>query len=254
MADEEKTPDVPQETPAPAPAESAEAPAKADAPAKPEEQSSEPSEAAAMLAADEAPGTHPEQDDTVRVRLDALQPGSEYGAELVLIANELIRGHHQDPRAGVAHALVDVLGRDDAPVLAYSNYEKRCLTEMAEHLPELAEALGAIADRLVDLLPILRKHVYHPDLLGSFSIKQVAPAFASDVGYGDLSGVADGMAALGAFSEVIAGTLSSKDEERVRRELLAYCGRDTLALLEVFRAVQGAASHRAENGQNRVTT
>ena len=155
---------------------------------------------------------------------------------------EYLADGSEDPRAGVARMLVDVLGRDAAPVLAYSDYEKRCLKNMAKHLPELADQLKSIVDRLVDLLPIVRKHVYHPDLLGSFSIKKVAPAFAPGVGYQDLSGVADGMAALGSFAEIVKGELSSAEEDRLREELLLYCGRDTLALLEVFRALMKEAS------------
>jgi hypothetical protein len=155
---------------------------------------------------------------------------------------EYLADGREDPRTGVARNLIEVLGRDAAPVLAYSNYEKRCLTNMAEHLPGLADQLESIVDRLVDLLPIVQKHVYHPDLLGSFSIKRVGPAFAPGVGYEDLSGVADGMAALGAFSRIVKGELSSVDEARLRGELLMYCGRDTLALLEVFRALMNEAS------------
>jgi len=146
----------------------------------------------------------------------------------------------EDPREEVASKLIEVLNRDEAPVLAYSSYEKQCLSAMAAHLPDRADELEAIAGRLVDLLPIVRAHAYHPDLLGSFSIKKVAPAFAPGVGYEDLTGVADGMAALGAFSKIVKGELSRADEERVRGELLRYCGRDTLALLEVYRALMNA--------------
>lgn len=150
---------------------------------------------------------------------------------------EYLANGREDPRAGVARALVEVLGRDAAPVLAYGSYEKQCLTDMAKCLPELAGELEAIITRLVDLLPIVRGHAYHPDLLGSFSIKKVAPAFAPGVGYEDLAGVADGMAAWGAFAKIVKGELSSADEDRLRGELLLYCGRDTLALLELFRAL-----------------
>jgi hypothetical protein len=155
---------------------------------------------------------------------------------------EYLADGREDPRAAVARTLIEVLGRDAAPVLAYSNYEKRCLTNMAKLLPELAGELEAIVDRLVDLLPIVRKHVYHPDLLGSFSIKKVGPVLASGVGYEDLPGVADGMAASGAFAEIVKGELASADEDRLREELLLYCGRDTLSLLEVFRTLMNEAS------------
>lgn len=146
-----------------------------------------------------------------------------------------------DPRAEVARTLVETLGQDDARILVYSPYEKRCLKDMAKHVPDLAIELGAIAHRLFDLLPIVRKHVYHPDLLGSFSIKKVGPAFAPDVSYSDLEGVADGTAAMGAFERIVKGALEPEEERRLRAELRAYCQRDTLALMEVFRALRRAS-------------
>ncbi len=37
------------------------------------------------------------------------------------------------------------------------------LEQMAEALPTVADLLRHIAARLVDLLPVIRNHVYHPD-------------------------------------------------------------------------------------------
>ena len=155
---------------------------------------------------------------------------------------EYLASGREDPRVGVAEKLVTVLSRDDAPILAYSGYEKGCLKDLAKRVPERSEELERISGRLVDLLPIVKAYVYHPDLLGSFSIKTVGPALASGVRYDDLSGVADGIAALGAFAAIVKGETRGEDEDRVRAELLEYCQRDTLALLEVYRALLGVAS------------
>jgi hypothetical protein len=155
---------------------------------------------------------------------------------------EYLASGREDPREAVARALIDELASDTAPILVYSSYEKRCLNDMAEHRPELADALASITDRLVDLLPIVRRNVYHPDLLGSFSIKKVGPAFAPHVRYDDLSGVADGMGALKAFADIVTGKLSQDAEQVLRDELLRYCERDTEALLGVYLALR-AASH-----------
>lgn len=144
----------------------------------------------------------------------------------------------EDPREAVARSLVEVLTRDDAPILAYSNYEKLRLSDLAAHVPDLAEELNGIIDRLVDLLPIAQAHIYHRDLLGSFSLKNVGPALVPAVGYQDLTGVANGVAALAAFAEIVEGKLTGSVEVRIREELLRYCGRDTLALLEVYRAMR----------------
>src|SRR5262249_59921534 len=99
----------------------------------------------------------------------------------------------------------------------------------------------------VDLLPVVREHVYHPAFMGSFSIKRVAPVLAPAVGYDDLEGVADGAAAATALARLARGMLESADEEAaLRRSLLADCKRDTLALLEVHAALRRRAAVGAQ--------
>ena len=181
-------------------------------------------------------GTRPFQAVTFQYSLDRLDTKGE------VEHYEYLASGREDPREGVARALVEALGRDEAPILAYGTYEGQCLRDMALHTPELADELESIMARLVDLLPIVRAHFYHPDLLGSFSIKRVAPALVPGVGYADLSGVKDGMAALSAFAEIVKGELSGADEARLRAELLLYCGRDTQALLAVYQALGRANS------------
>jgi hypothetical protein len=81
--------------------------------------------------------------------------------------------------------------------------------------------------------------VYHPGFAGSFSIKRVAPVLASAVRYDDLDGVADGGAAATALVRLARGAVESVDEEAaLRRALLIYCRRDTLALVELHRQLR----------------
>ena len=81
-----------------------------------------------------------------------------------------------DPRAALAHALVDALRGARTIVVYHAPFEIGRLRELQEAVPELAEDLEDIIDRVVDLLPIVRAYVYHPDFRGSFSLKRVAPA------------------------------------------------------------------------------
>jgi hypothetical protein len=49
-------------------------------------------------------------------------------------------------------------------VVAYhASVERGCIKELAKAARALAPALREIAGRVVDLLPIVRNHVYHPD-------------------------------------------------------------------------------------------
>src|SRR5439155_1313267 len=52
--------------------------------------------------------------------------------------------------------------------------------------PALAKELQRIEKKLVDLLPLVRNHVYHPDFGGSFSIKRTLPALVPGLSYADL--------------------------------------------------------------------
>src|SRR6185437_5754730 len=97
-------------------------------------------------------------------------------------------------------------------------------------------------DRLVDLLPIVRSAIYFPAAGFSNSIKDIAPVLCHSFGYGDLEGIADGAAAPAAFWRLAAGDSAALEEaEKIRSELLSYCHRDTLAMVEVHRALMRLA-------------
>ena len=98
--------------------------------------------------------------------------------------------------------------------------------------------------RLLDLLPLVRDHVYHPGFAGSFSLKSVAPALAPGFGYGDLEAVADGTAAAAALLRLQRGQVGEAEASALRGALLAYCRRDTEALVRVHGALRDLASGR----------
>ena len=90
----------------------------------------------------------------------------------------------------------------------------------------------------MDLLPIVRGAVYFPEFKFSNSIKSVAPALCPGFGYNDLESVADGGEASAAFLRLASGYLTVPEEvNHLRAALLAYCQRDTLAMVEVHRAL-----------------
>ncbi len=143
-----------------------------------------------------------------------------------------------DPRRPFAESLLAELARDDSPIHVYSGYEARVLDSVAAAYPDLAAGLAALVARLVDLLEVVRDHVYASRFAGSFSIKRVAPALVPGFGYDDLDGIADGGRAALAIGALLRGTLDAQAEARVRAELRAYCARDTLALVELHRALR----------------
>lgn len=135
-----------------------------------------------------------------------------------------------DPRRALAEALLMVLG-ERGSIVVYSNYEKRTIRALAAWLPDLAEALGALVPRLVDLLAIVREHYCHPGFRGSYSIKKVLPVLVPDMSYDGLA-VADGEAAGRVWLDSLETTDPAR-RARLRADLLAYCEQDSLAMARV---------------------
>ena len=138
------------------------------------------------------------------------------------------------PMRRLAEALLKALERE-GPVLMYTNYERLMIRSLAELFPDLADALGAIDARLVDLHPVTRDNYYHPDMLGSWSIKAVLPTIAADMDYAGLEGIAEGTEASNAYLEAIAPETDARRKEQLRSELLAYCKHDTEAMVRLVR-------------------
>ncbi len=151
----------------------------------------------------------------------------------------------RDPRPAFIETLLDALGRGASPVVVYSPYERTVLQDMARQFPHLAADIEAVIARLVDLLVIVRDHVYLDGFNGSFSIKAVGRALAPHFTYDGLDHVANGEQAATAFQRLTLIDLPAGEAATLRDALLAYCRLDTLALVETHRALKRLAGRTA---------
>jgi hypothetical protein len=65
---------------------------------------------------------------------------------------------------------------------------------------------------------------------GSWSIKKIVPTISSGLSYAGLH-VSDGTMAQQAFMEYMNSADGSPEKEKIRRDLLEYCKRDTEAMV-----------------------
>jgi hypothetical protein len=139
-----------------------------------------------------------------------------------------------DPRPGVAAEVARACEGARTVVAYNAPFERGCLERLAAAVPPLRGALEAAAGRLVDLLPIVRDHVYHPAFGGSFGMKRVLPALVPDLGYADLE-IAEGGAASATLEALLLHGEARGERERLRlrEQLLAYCERDTLGMVRL---------------------
>ncbi len=154
-----------------------------------------------------------------------------------LTHHEFLHDGDGDPRPAFARSLIEIAG-DTGTIATYSSFETTRLRDLAGWFPELAPALRALEGRIFDLLPVVRNYVYHPGFHGSFSLKAVLPALVPGFGYDDLDISEGGLASL-AYVEMIDRATGPERAEALRTQLLAYCERDTKAMLKLFEKLSG---------------
>jgi len=149
---------------------------------------------------------------------------------------EFLHCDRTDPRRSFANELLDAVGTKGS-IVAYGAFEATRLRELGEHFRDLASALERVRKRIVDMLPLIRAHVYDHEFHGSFSLKSVLPALVPALGYDDLK-ISGGNIASMAYAEIQIPDIPPERSAELRAALLAYCQRDTEAMLELFRRLR----------------
>lgn len=150
-----------------------------------------------------------------------------------------------DPLRACAEGLLSAL-ETEGPVFAYhASFERGVLRSLADHFPDLQQALRAAHDRFFDLEDVVRDYYYHPEMRGSCSIKQVLPTVAPDLDYAKLEEVQDGTGAQEAYIAAIDPKTAAERREELRQRLLTYCGLDTWAMVVLawFLECRGRPTH-----------
>jgi predicted RecB family nuclease len=116
-------------------------------------------------------------------------------------------------------------------IVAYNaTFETQRLDDLARWFPQYRTRVDEIKSRVWDLLPFVRRNVYHPHFRGSFSLKSVLPAFLPELTYKDME-VGNGEEAGAAWERMLAASTSAPEKARLKQAILAYCRQDTWALV-----------------------
>jgi len=150
-----------------------------------------------------------------------------------------------DPRRELAEAMLEATA-GARRIVTYSAYEKTRITELKRLVPERAGALDELLAKLVDLLPVVRNNVYHPDFRGSFSLKYVLSPLVPELSYSDLV-IVDGRLASVEIARLlfVAHKIPVAERDRLRQDLLDYCERDTWATVRLMARLRQLAAEGA---------
>ena len=142
-----------------------------------------------------------------------------------------------DPRPGFLSELKQFIGPKGSIMVYYEAFEKSRLKELAKAFPGYKDWVDGILERIVDLnAPFRDFNYYHPQQLGSASLKHVLPAL-TDLSYDGME-IGEGTMASLKFMEATFDNISNDDRQKIRIDLLTYCGQDTGGMIEIVKKLQ----------------
>jgi hypothetical protein len=128
----------------------------------------------------------------------------------------------------------DLNGRTGTIIIWSEGFEKTRNTEMGEMFPDYAPFLEELNENVYDLRKIFSRRLYmHPRFRGRDSIKKVLPVI-TDLSYEGMD-IADGLTASIKWYHAATGRGTQEERDKTFRDLEAYCHRDTLAMVEIYK-------------------
>ena len=156
-------------------------------------------------------------------------------ADGTLIHRDYLHTNSEDPRRPLTEALLNDIGDTGSIIVYYATFERSRLRELAEAVPEHAPRLLNMVDRLWDQLDIFKKHVRDYRFGGSNSLKSVLPIMVPNLSY-KLLDVQNGTQAQVVWEEML-GEGDTAVKQKLIQQLRDYCHLDTLAMVEIHRAL-----------------
>ncbi|NOY17777.1 MAG: DUF2779 domain-containing protein, partial [Gammaproteobacteria bacterium] len=145
---------------------------------------------------------------------------------------EYLHREASDPSAAVAKRLTEDIGALGSIVVYYATMERGVLNSLRNKFPDYAPAIKSMTERLWDLHPIFEKHYRHWKFGSKSSIKVVLPTLCPELSYKDLEIQEGGGASFGWVRMIESG--NAVEREEIAEALIAYCGLDTLAMVELL--------------------
>ncbi len=150
---------------------------------------------------------------------------------------EFLGDENSDPRDELSKQMLKDITPTGSIIAFNQSFEITQIKNLSEVCLNMSDELLALNDRFIDLAhPFQYKHYYHPKFNGKYSIKIVLPTmFPNDdeLDYKKLGSIQNGGDAMDTFAKLYLLKDKSKLED-IRKDLLAYCHLDTLAMVRIW--------------------
>lgn len=154
------------------------------------------------------------------------------------VHHEFLHPTADKPDVAFLEALKAGLPERGSIVVWNQSFERGINDKLADRNPGYTDWLADVDVRIVDLMEVFQQQSYvHPGFLGRTSIKFVLPVLVPEFSYKALA-IQEGGTASIRWNEAVTGQVSAEKAAKIRADLLAYCGLDSRAMLEIWRALQ----------------
>ncbi|MBP6880775.1 DUF2779 domain-containing protein, partial [Candidatus Saccharibacteria bacterium] len=152
-----------------------------------------------------------------------------------LVHKEYLHTEKSNPAESIVTTMQEHFG-DKGTVIAWNmSFEKNCNDVLATFVPEAADFLSDLNERMVDLMIPFSSGAYNDHRFkGSASIKNVLPVMVPELSYKNL-GIQEGQAASRIWTQTVLDGKHDGDKEEILSDLLKYCQLDTFAMVEIYR-------------------
>lgn len=150
---------------------------------------------------------------------------------------EFLGDENSDPREEISKQMLKDITKTGSIIAFSKPFEITQIKNLANVCPNMSDELLALNERFIDIAsPFQHKHYYHPKFNGRYSIKVVLPTLFPDndeLDYNKLGSIQNGSDAMNTFANLFL--LKDKSKlQNIRKDLLAYCHLDTLAMLRIW--------------------
>jgi len=140
-----------------------------------------------------------------------------------------------DPAPIIAKALAEHIGPIGSVISWNMVFEASRNEELGDLVPEYADHLRSINERMFDLMMIVKKGYYKDARFGgSASLKKVLPVLCPELSYDSLT-IHEGGTASASWPILTSSSIAPADKAQLRKDMLAYCELDTLAMVEIYK-------------------
>lgn len=150
---------------------------------------------------------------------------------------EYLHTEKSNPAESIVKAMQSHFGPTGSVIAWNMGFEKSCNDTLAQFIPEAADFLSGINDRMVDLMVPFSSGAYVDfSFKGSASIKNVLPVLVPELSYKALD-IQEGGSAQRIWMQTVLDGKNTEQKEKILKDLLEYCKLDTLAMVEIWKVL-----------------